>query len=320
MRHHTLLAAILLAALPTSAAAQDAESSPALPAKDGAPPASSDTSGTNPRWHLDLSLTNLLDGNINHDPVPVTSYGVIPALRVGYESSAEPAFTWGYEIAANAFTGTNEWDRISHGVSSTYANRSWSRVRFETTGAAVWKGSSEDRELTNEYGISERAVLRVLSGTRVILTAAYRYKQYPDDPETSGPSPFIAGKIDQRLGGERRLTLGYKYQTRLSRAARDRYRRQSYTAAFSTPLGRLDRLAIEFEYRPQVYDQRLIRVNGVRVERRDRRFVVDATYRRPLTARVDVEWHCGVEARDSNDLDKRYVAPAMGVAMTYHWR
>src|SRR6185295_4806779 len=60
------------------------------------------------RWRLDLTAVNLFDGNINHDPVPLRSYGFTPAAAIRYDSRAnEPAFTFGYEIAGNTYTGTD---------------------------------------------------------------------------------------------------------------------------------------------------------------------------------------------------------------------
>jgi hypothetical protein len=296
-------AAVLLG---TSLAAQAQTSSQAESSPSAPPP--------NP-WHLDLSLTNGFDGNIGHDVEPVRSYGVAPGATLLFENET---FAWSYEVALNSYTRTDEWDRISHGLHAVSTRRA-GRFRFETSGDATWKGSSEDRELANEFGASERVVFKLTSSTRLVASGVYRYKQYPDEPTTSGPSPYFTAKFDRRFG-DSRLTAGYKYQVRLSQDPRDRYRRQAYTADFSTPVDvDGDELAFEVEYRPQTYYQRSIKVGDHRELRRDRRWQVVASYERPITPRVSVVWIAGYETRDSNDPDKLYSAPSLGMTLRYRW-
>lgn len=272
------------------------------------------------RWHGTISLANLFDGNINHDAKPIRSYGVVPAAEIVFESSHDPAFAWGYEIASNRFTGTDQWDRISHSLHTVWAWTLGSRLRLETGGAASWRGSSEDRELANEFGVSQRLAYRVTKSTRVVAAGAFRYKQYPDDPGTSGPSPYISAKVDHKFADARRLAVGYKFQSRLSQSQRDRYRRSAYTVAYSMPgFVSADRLAVALEYRPQKYE-RLIKVAGVQQLRADRRVVADATYERPINGRAAVRWVAGFESRTSNDPGKHFVAPSVGMTMSYRLR
>jgi hypothetical protein len=271
-------------------------------------------------WLINLSLLNMFDGNINHAPSAVRSYGFVPAASFGYESSADPRFTAGYDIAANQYTGTDEWDRISHGVHADVNARAGKRWRFEAGGQATWKGSSEDRELSNEFGVSTRAAYRLLKGTRVIVLATARYKQYPDDPDTSGPAPYVGGKLDQRLPGNRRLVFGYKYEERRSQVERNKYRRNGYSVEFSTPfIARDSRLTIGAVIKGQTY-RRLIKVGSVRELRHDRRSSVDAGYELPLSPRVLAQWQVGFEKRSSNDPDKRFIAPSFGLNLGYRWR
>jgi hypothetical protein len=90
-------------------------------------------------------------------------------------------------------------------------------------------------------------------------------------------------EIDQRLPGNRKLTLGYTYQRRLSHAVRDRYCRTALTGGYSTPLFQSgERLSLEVEYPPQRYE-RLVRVGDHREQRLDQRVIADATNERPIT-------------------------------------
>ena len=275
---------------------------------------------SDPVWHGTVSVLNLYDGNINHELNPTRSVGIVPAMTLTFASSDEPTFTAGYEIASNSYSGTDEWDRISHSLNAMWSYRLGTRLRFETGGASSWKGSSEDRELANEFGVSQRAAYRMTRSTRVIVVAAYRYKQYPDDPGTSGPSPYVTTKLDRKLEDGTRFAIGYKYQTRRSHAERDRYRRSAYMFEYSRPvLADNDRFALEAEYRQQRYE-RSIKVDDHREWRSDRRVLVDAVYERPLNNRTDIRWMAGVESRSSNDPDKRFFAPALGMNLSYRLR
>jgi hypothetical protein len=310
-----LVALFLLA--PLGGAAAHAQSAPDRSAAQADSASASTTAG----WHGALSLANLFDGNVSHDVIPVRSYGVVPAATVTYESVGDTGLGFGYEVAANSYTGTDEWDRISHSLYTTVERRIGKRMRLETGGEASWRGSSEDRELANVFGVSQRLAYRLSATTRVALTGVYRYKQYTDDPSTSGLSPSIGAKIDRRLPGDRRFSFSYRYQTRLSEAPRNRYRRSVYAIELSTPLiAADDRLSIEFEYRPQLYGQRVIKVAGAQMLRADRRLTLGAVYRRPVSERVDANWTCGLESRRSNDPTKAFFAPTFGMTMSYRLR
>jgi hypothetical protein len=271
-------------------------------------------------WLANLSLLNTFDGNINHDPAPIRSYGLVPAASFGYDSSPDPRFTAGYDVAANQYTGTDEWDRISHGLRADVNGRAGKRWRFGAAGSATWKGSSEDRELSNEFALSTRAAYRLLKSTRVIVLGMARYKQYPDDPGTSGPAPSLGAKLDQRLPGNRRLVFGYKYEERRSRDERNKYRRNGYSLEFSTPLLVKDgRLTIEAVGKGQTY-RRLIKIGSLRELRHDLRSSVHAEYDFPVSPRVMAQWQVGFDKRTSNDADKRFVAPSLGLNLAYRWR
>ena len=269
-------------------------------------------------WSVDFALMNTLDGNINHDPTPVRSVGLAPVAHIAYQPQGQPRWTWDYEIALNRFTATNEWDRVSHNLGAAFVARPARGVQLQTEAEASYKGSSEDREIANEVGVSERIAVRLAGGFRVVGFGGYRYKEYPDSPGTSGPSPYVGGKVDRRFG-ERRLAFAYKFQTRDSQATRDQYRRHVWTASYSTALFHGDRLTGEFEYRAQRYN-RLIKVGANRVLREDRRMLATATYERRVAQRFSVVWVAAFEERVSNDVQKEYVAPSFVSVVRYHWR
>ena len=267
-------------------------------------------------WSAALSLANVYEGNVNHDVTPLQSYGLVPAFDVAFTAPTS-GFTFAYEIAGNRYTGTNEWDRVSQAMESSLRRNLGKRVRLDATAEASFKGTSEDRELANMVGVSPRATFVLSKRTRVSVSGAWRYKAYPDEPGTSGPSPSAGMKLDRRFASSR-LTVGYKYQTRQSQAVRNRYQRSMYTGEFTMPLGgAANRLSVELEYRTQRY-QRLIKVAGQQVLRRDRRLAADAHYDYTIGPRTFIRWTYAFERRRSNDPSKDFFAPI--AAMTVHYQ
>jgi hypothetical protein len=325
MNSRCLVILILLAGAPAAAQSPDADSRPAsssaAPATGRTGASTGPASDDGPQWGADVSLSNIFDGNIDHEQQAVQSYGVVPAGTIRFASSRnDPGMILEYELAWNNFSGTDTWDRISHALFTGFERRVGKRLTLETEIEATWKGSSEDRELANVYSVAPRLSYRLTRPLRVSLLGAFRYKSYADDPGTTGPSPYIGTKVDVRLPRDRRVAGGYRYELRLSHEPRDRYRRSVWSAEFSTPVtSRVDRLEIEGRVKNQLYD-RLIKVDGVRVPRHDVRFGLDVMYRRPLTATMDAVWVLELDSRTSNDPDKPYRAPMFGFTVVYHWR
>ena len=52
----------------------------------------------------------------------------------------------------------------------------------------------------------------------------------------------------------------------------------------------------------------------------DRRFIGGAAYERSLNDRATARWFAGLETRDSNDPDKRFMAPSFGMSIVYRVR
>lgn len=267
-------------------------------------------------WSAGLSLANVYEGNVNHDVTPLQSYGLVPAFDLAF-ATPKSGFTFAYEIADNRYTATNEWDRVSQAMESSFRRNLGKRVRLDATAEASFKGTSEDRELANMVGVSPRATFILNKRTRVSVSGAWRYKAYPDEPGTSGPSPSAGFKVDRRMASTR-LTAGYKYQTRQSQAVRNRYQRSMYTGEFTLPLGgAANRLSVEVEYRTQRY-QRLIKAAGRQVPRLDRRIAADVHYDYTIGPRAFIRWTYAFERRRSNDPSKDFFAPI--AAMTVHYQ
>lgn len=312
----SILALALGLALTTTGMAA-AQTSPAAeaPAAGPTPPPAVVRTAQAPGLHLDFTVMNAFDGNINREIVPVRCYGLAPGVSLRYEPAGR--FAWSYDAALNEYTGTDRWDRVSHALSGVLRHR-LGAVRAETLATGSWKVPTDDREITKQAEVVERVTTTLANRTLVQLVAAYRYKYYVDHVETSGRSPYAGARIEQRFG-RRHIGFAYRFQTRHSRAVKDRYTRHGYAASFSTPLTRSDEFTTEFEYRPQTYEGLTPTPAGL-VRRHDRRILTSASYQRPVSSRVSLLSVAGFQRRWSNELSRRFSEPIVTLSLRYHWR
>ena len=312
----TLLAGGLFTWAPTGAAAQTAGAPTEATADQSAARPAPHPSAGGPALQVDFTLVNAFDGNISREVVPRRSYGLAPGIAVRYAPRGPVA--WRYDAALNEYTGTDRWDRLSHGLSAVMDRRR-GRWRSETRAEGAWKVPSDDREITRQAEVFERLTVELSEATRLEMFGAYRYKYYVEHAETSGSNPYAGARLLHRFG-QRHVGVGYRFQTRQSRARSDRFRRHGYALGFSTPVARAgDTLAIDLEYRPQLFGG-LVPAAEALTRRRDRRIVMSATYQRSLNPRVHLLWLAGYQQRWSNDPSRRYADPTLALTLRYRWR
>lgn len=274
------------------------------------------------RMWLFMSVSSLFDTNINHDEENVGSFGLVPSIGFHFQDNAEkPSFAFEYEVALHRYTRTSEFNRVSQFFTASYRRRLVGPLSARTTGEIALKGSSEDRDVNNQYSLEQQFQYRLSAATRLQAFAAYRVKRYPlVDQEKNAIDPYLGGKFQQQLNGGREWALSYRYDKNRAQGEKDRYVRQTYEAEFSTPLARArhDLLTVEARYSPRLY-ARQIKVDGVRRPRRDRRWVLDVSYDRPLSRDVLLGLNYKFEHRGSNDPDKRFNAHVFGVTFGFKW-
>ena len=269
------------------------------------------------------SLGSFFDTNILHDERGVNSFGLVPSIGFHFQDDAEkPSFTTEYEAGLHRYTGTNEFDRVSHYFNAEYRRRLGSRLSARTTGEVSLKGSSEDRDVNNQYSLEQQLQLRLGSSSRVSAFAAYRIKRYPlVDAEKNAIDPYVGGKFQQALSGGRELQFSYRYDRNRSQGEKDFYVRRTFEAQYSTPLSRAkhDLLTVEARYSPRHYARIIKTVDGTRASRLDRRWVLEAAYERPLKENVQLGLHYQFDKRTSNDPDKPFNAHLFGVTFGFKW-
>ena len=273
------------------------------------------------RWWVSMSLATVFDTNITHDEQQVSAFGLVPSFGFHFRDNPEkPSFEADYEVALHRYNNTDEFDRVSHNLTVEYRKQLVKRLYAKTTTEISLKGSSEDREINNNYIVEEQLQYRFTTNTRVAGLAAYRLKRYPlVDQDSNSIDSYVGAKIEQRFRGERRLELGYRYDHNRAWNPRNNYIRRNYTLEFQTPLSvrRRDSIIAGFRYSPRTYQNRLTRVNGIRVPRHDDRWVFDLTYERLIRPNLLVGIDYQFEKRDSNDIDKRFTSNVFGLRFTF---
>jgi hypothetical protein len=274
------------------------------------------------RLWLSMALSSVYDTNINHDEESVNSFGLVPSLGMHFRDNAEkPSFEADYEVALHRYSRTSVYNRISQNMAASYRRQLGRKLQSKTAGEISLKGSSEDRDVNNQYTLEQQMQYRLNPNNRVRVFGAYRLKRYPSiDRGKNAVDPYIGARFDQKLKGGRGWEIMYRYDKNRSQDPKDRYVRRTYGAQFQTPLfkERHDQLTLEVNYAPRLYARQL-KVDGVRVPRLDRRWVMDVLYERPLSPAVQMGLNYRYETRNSNDPDKKFNSHLLGVTFNFQW-
>jgi len=272
------------------------------------------------RLWFSATLATSFDTNINHDPLGVNSFGLVPSLGVHFQNSVEkPSFEIEYEIAAHNYTNSKEWDRVSQNLVTSYRKHLFGGWSTLTEGEITLKGSSEDRELNNQYVLRQQLEYRINANSRLQLVGAYRIKRDPLDSGSNAIDPYAGVRFIQKLAGDKRWALSYRYDKNRSWDPKNRYIRWAYEAEFAMPIvDRRNRLSFDLTYKPRLYG-RTIKVEGERVPRRDERWIFETQFERVLRSDLRLVFMYRFERRDSNDPDKDFRSNQAGVALTYRW-
>jgi hypothetical protein len=273
------------------------------------------------RFWMSMSVTGVFDTNITHDEQQISAFGIVPGFGLHFRDNAErPSFEADYEVALHRYNNTDEFDRVSHSVTTVYRRQLAKQLYSKTSTEISLKGSSEDREVNNNYVVEQQLQYRFPSNTRVAGLAAYRLKRYPfSDRDSNAIDSYAGAKIEQRLRGDRRVEFTYRYDHNRAWNSRNSYFRRKYSLEFQTPLSvkRADSLSAEFRYSPRTYQTRLTRVNGVRVPRHDDRWNFNVTYERLINSSLLMAFEYEFEKRNSNDSDKRFSVNVFALTFTF---
>lgn len=275
-----------------------------------------------PRLWFTMSLTSVFDSNLEDDATGLHSFGLVPGVGVHFQDNPEkPSFEADYEVALHRYTNSTKYDRVSQSLTASYRRQLTPRLQARTTGEMSLKGSSEDRDVNNEYVLEQQLQYRLNPANRLRLFGAYRLKRYPlEDVGKNAVDPYLGMRFDQKLSGGRGWEVLYRYDKNRSQDPKDRYVRWTYDAQFTTPVfrERRDLLTLDLRYAPRLY-ARQIKVDNERVPRRDQRWTFDVLYERPLAEKIKLGLNYRYETRSSNDPDKNFNSHLFAVTFDYSW-
>ena len=273
------------------------------------------------RFWVSMSLASVFDTNITHDERQVSAFGLVPSVGFHFRDNAEkPSFEVDYDVALHRYTNTDEFNRVSHSFTAVYRKQLAKRLYSKTTTEISLKGSSEDRDVNNNYVVEQQLQYRFVSNTRLAGFAAYRMKRYPLlDADSNAIDSHAGVKLEQRFRDDRRLEFTYRYDHNRAWDPRNNYFRRTYSLEFETPLSikRHDALSAEFRYAPRTYQTRLTKVDGIRVPRHDDRWVFDVVYERLIGSNMVMAFEYEFETRYSNDPDKKFTSNAFALTFTF---
>lgn len=275
------------------------------------------------RFWLSSSLSTFFDSNVEHDERRLRSFGLVPSFGFHFRDNPEkPSFEAEYEVGFHRYTRTDSFDRVSHYFTGAYRKRLPGRFSSRTTAEVSLKGSSEDRDVNNQYSLEQQFQYRLTPTARLSAFAAYRVKRYPViDVGKNAIDPYVGGRFAHELKGGREWQLTYRYDKNRSQDPKDRYVRWTYEAQFSTPISRKrrDLLTVEVRHSPRLYARQIKVEGGGRAARKDRRWVFEFDYERPLARDVRLGLGYQYEKRNSNDPEKRFDAHVLGVTFNFDW-
>lgn len=274
------------------------------------------------RLWFTLSLSGAFDSNIEDDEQGLNSFGIVPSVGVHFQDNPEkPSFETHYEVAFHRYTNSDKYDRVSQNLTASHRLQLSRRWQLRTTGEMSLKGSSEDRDVNDQYLLEQQLQYRINPNNRLRFFGAYRLKRYPlDDIGKNAIDPYIGARFDQKLKGGRAWEILYRYDKNRSQDPKDRYVRWTYGAQFTTPLfgKRQDQLTFDVRYAPRLY-ARQVKVDGERVPRRDQRWTFDVLYEQPLRQDVQMGLNYRFETRSSNDPEKNFNSHLFSVTFNYKW-
>jgi hypothetical protein len=283
------------------------------------PAASTGSSGWEKSWSIKARLFTTFDSNFDHEPIGTKSVGLIPSVEAGYQLQKDRhRLQFQYTIGVPRYSNFSEYNRRGQYFKSAYRytiGKGWST---ETELEALLKGTNEDRELNNQYIVTQKLNYRVTKKDKLGLYGAFRLKRDSVDPNQNAKNPQIGIKYTRQLTKKMEVYGGFRYDSNIARGLRQRYIRKTYSAGADIALTKNDAIGIEFRYAPRLYG-RLIEVNGADVPRSDKKSTLDINWKHAFSSRFGIETNYQFEKRTSNDVDKIYNNHQFVISFYYRW-
>ncbi len=307
-----------VAATAVSAAGADAEQRPPpVVVRPAVPAAATSSLG---RLVVAFTAGTAFDSNIDHDLDPRAVYGGVAGLGVRFrDNPANPSFEVTYEAALHRYPEANQWDRLSQTARMAWELDLGGPLKFETVAEASLRGSSEDRELSNQIRVEPRLEVKLSSAQRLRFFTAYRVKRYPEDPVRNASNPMAGVQFRQRSPRGDSWEFGVRYDSNRADGARFSYHRWTTETTFATPLGPVDRLEFGLAMRMQRYPNRFVEVEDDDVPRFDQRWSPSVRWAHTVDDDFEFSAEYQFESRQSNDPGRGYRSHLTTFRVVQRW-
>ncbi len=181
------------------------------------------------------------------------------------------------------------------------------------------KGSSEDRDISNQFQVAQEFEYRLTNRHRLQLYGTYRIKRFPDQPDNETFKPNVGLNFERTNSDGERFESGARYEFNKRQEARSKYKRWTFTVGYRTPALNKDRdqFEVELKHRRKFYLERFVEIEDEDFLREDYRLGIKATWVHHFKGGVTMEAGYDFETRNSNDPDKPYDANALSLVMIY---
>lgn len=315
-------ALLLLVTLTQQPAGQaDASGQRAQPVQRVPPPSTAKAPEAGPSRFTPFTVAStVFDTNINHNEEDLDSYGMTVGAGIRFlDNPRKPTLEVQYQAGFHRYANTDRWNRLSHNVRAAWERRLHRRVVLEAVGEGSIKGSTEDRELSNQLSLSPRVEYRITPVWRVRAFGAWRLKRYPDNADRNATNRYGGLELAVRRPGIR-WSAGGRYEVNAAESSRQRYLRWTWFGDLSLPVGAWDRLEVATRYRLQRYPFRLVDVKGgPDIPRRDGRIEPEITWVHLIDADLEVRAGYAFSGRDSNDPRRDYRSHQVIASLLQRW-
>lgn len=271
-------------------------------------------------WSVGVIMASVYDSNIDRDERGQDSYGFVVGTAIRYQSApTRPLFQLNYELAGHSYQPEDQWNRLSNHLTLTFERRLTRRLTLDAIGDVSLNGTSEDRELSDEFLVRPRMEFRVTNAFRARVYGAYRLKRYEENVERDATNHYVGVEFQQRMESGNRWETGLRYEVNDGRGPRYQYVRWTYANEYLLNVTQRDTVAVDIKYRFQHYWYRLVELDDVDVPRRDHRWIPSVSWVHRFGSNLDLSINYNFETRFSNDLDKDFSAHSTSISVMRRW-
>lgn len=275
--------------------------------------------GEKPVLGIKVSTLQVYDSNIDHDEHHRAAYGLVPGAQVRFQNRARsPVLTLQYQVARHAYTRTDKWDRVSNKFRVTFTPEGTRRWRTETDVELSFGGTSEDRDISNQYALEQNVEYRFTRDHRLHFFTYLRLKRIVNNPAESAIKPYWGLVYERKTDDDGALQLSARYELNREQEARGDYSRWTYALDYEIPLFKTENvLTFEAKYQRKNYAFRFVEVEDEDERRRYYQWAMSVDWERPLIAGLIMRFQYQYELRDSNDPGKRFTAHLLQYQLVY---